>query len=1214
MCPFEYGDGLWYECAGARGRLLDALPNAADPEDVEDSLVYGNLSRAFAELIDVVWLDMVKLVRDTRPVFNVDAAPYSLRMGREGEGEPCCLWEALPQDNREILWSFVIGLEGEERHRATIERELVACSKKLFVLERYELAEQLCVRLGYVAAEDVDKLAKGVQLVEHDPLELFKASASLPDGVSRYGAMFETAQTNAFDWVLRLFFSNPLYNADLDGARQSGRCQPMLDVLRDVAQSCGDAADAALLISLRTIVGKLYCIHTPRRYPEGLRTSDAWLALRHAWAEPSYYFSIAELQFVMALLGTCVEIYSFVASPVGLGQFRLEESLTLPRVEEASEESIVRVVYDGDAQSGRGHYSRLLSAEAWIDIDATHEAAVREGAEAEAKRQAGAERRRNELERKRRAEELKEAQLREHAKKARVAEQEEDSVVKQCLDVVAQVTDAIESIGRRRRCKDPLRVEVGDLPILISHARNAVRKRSISGSSVQSLCESFPFIPRDLLVRLRSFYADEAGLRRVLSQSWVAGWPKWVGLRDDWEEAEGDEDLEGLLADYCAVYVSQRTLHDVIVDAKSDATRRQELRELDRNIGQGYGFGRLNASLPDSILQLLSWHGVLPSELQGGAEQRRAACEQVRTYIKDTDELIPFLRDDVGQIVDGATDDEHADAPLDYLIHGEAVVRFFLQHFAVPLPSTCGGCKIIAYTRFDSADFSPVHSSCVFGQCDDQSNESPERGLLLLELYANTGKGIYSRDYDPVLPPGCNVLVLDGYHASTDAASGSGGGDGPDVTKVDSDIPPPPAPHPSARRPRRPLQSEQSAPAASVSDGVEFFNLQCLEHSPDPRRKLEAALEMAAEQLRPSPTVPCELLNPAQPWADALREDMAVQLPRKHCAFAGCTWATDPLEDRTSAMAAERALVDHLMEHDEELDYVASLLPSFDGVAVVPAQPKKRRNTSHAGCRNVVEEDRRARFAAAYNEAIAVAVRRGAPLATYSISRRCLYNYTTSLDDDHVYSLACFCCARRYPYVRDRRRNEIKWVDGALKVEHTASIQSWRFLGMTQATTESLFGLETYLKKYGKCEEDGPNLREHPEDFEDWYMDVQFPEGSTRVFCCPEDRKCVDPQCNRGEHGRVCCAQCSLPVCNQCESGRVDQHGKFRLPPAALANDMAVFYAPRELYAKQVTILEMICASPCLTSMSIHIPYDLETPHAKHTDFMPLVYLGALKI
>ena len=39
------------------------------------------------------------------------------------------------------------------------------------------------------------------------------------------------------------------------------------------------------------------------------------------------------------------------------------------------------------------------------------------------------------------------------------------------------------------------------------------------------------------------------------------------------------------------------------------------------------------------------------------------------------------------------------------------------------------------------------------------------------------------------------------------------------------------------------------------------------------------------------------------------------------------------------------------------------------------------------------------------------------------------------------------------------------------------------------------------------------------------------------------------------------------------------------MPPAALANDMMIFYAPRELYTKKVTIMEMICASVCLTSM-----------------------------
>ena len=39
------------------------------------------------------------------------------------------------------------------------------------------------------------------------------------------------------------------------------------------------------------------------------------------------------------------------------------------------------------------------------------------------------------------------------------------------------------------------------------------------------------------------------------------------------------------------------------------------------------------------------------------------------------------------------------------------------------------------------------------------------------------------------------------------------------------------------------------------------------------------------------------------------------------------------------------------------------------------------------------------------------------------------------------------------------------------------------------------------------------------------------------------------------------------------------------MPPAALANDMMVFYAPKELYTQKVTVMEMICASVCLTSM-----------------------------
>ena len=42
---------------------------------------------------------------------------------------------------------------------------------------------------------------------------------------------------------------------------------------------------------------------------------------------------------------------------------------------------------------------------------------------------------------------------------------------------------------------------------------------------------------------------------------------------------------------------------------------------------------------------------------------------------------------------------------------------------------------------------------------------------------------------------------------------------------------------------------------------------------------------------------------------------------------------------------------------------------------------------------------------------------------------------------------------------------------------------------------------------------------------------------------------------------------------------------KPKLPAAALPNDMMRFYAPRELYTESVTIIELLCASVCMTSM-----------------------------
>ena len=38
-------------------------------------------------------------------------------------------------------------------------------------------------------------------------------------------------------------------------------------------------------------------------------------------------------------------------------------------------------------------------------------------------------------------------------------------------------------------------------------------------------------------------------------------------------------------------------------------------------------------------------------------------------------------------------------------------------------------------------------------------------------------------------------------------------------------------------------------------------------------------------------------------------------------------------------------------------------------------------------------------------------------------------------------------------------------------------------------------------------------------------------------------------------------------------------------PPASLTNDMMLFYAPEELYKHDATVMEIICASVCITSM-----------------------------
>ena len=90
------------------------------------------------------------------------------------------------------------------------------------------------------------------------------------------------------------------------------------------------------------------------------------------------------------------------------------------------------------------------------------------------------------------------------------------------------------------------------------------------------------------------------------------------------------------------------------------------------------------------------------------------------------------------------------------------------------------------------------------------------------------------------------------------------------------------------------------------------------------------------------------------------------------------------------------------------------------------------------------------------------------------------------------------------------------------------------------------------------------------------------------MLCCPEDKLCPIEKKGGSEqklHPKFCCSSCELPVCDECMTGMRAEGDTLAMPTAALANDMMIYYAPRELYEDKVTMLEMICASVCITSM-----------------------------
>ena len=140
----------------------------------------------------------------------------------------------------------------------------------------------------------------------------------------------------------------------------------------------------------------------------------------------------------------------------------------------------------------------------------------------------------------------------------------------------------------------------------------------------------------------------------------------------------------------------------------------------------------------------------------------------------------------------------------------------------------------------------------------------------------------------------------------------------------------------------------------------------------------------------------------------------------------------EPEKGRAFERSRERELVEHVREaHFEAISPVLALLPQV-----------------------YTEEER---TAAAYNEAIAVKVRDGAPLASYSIDRRCLRKAAEATGDTNIQALICFMCACVFPYREDEAAPAVRWYHGERI-----------FAKYGPKNTETWFGLNAHLENYGR--------------------------------------------------------------------------------------------------------------------------------------------------
>ncbi|CAJ1402349.1 unnamed protein product [Effrenium voratum] len=152
----------------------------------------------------------------------------------------------------------------------------------------------------------------------------------------------------------------------------------------------------------------------------------------------------------------------------------------------------------------------------------------------------------------------------------------------------------------------------------------------------------------------------------------------------------------------------------------------------------------------------------------------------------------------------------------------------------------------------------------------------------------------------------------------------------------------------------------------------------------------------------------------------------------------------------------------------------------------------------------------------------------------------------------------CFCCACVYTRVAE--------LEGQSEIQRRRPLSrkptgERLFIGKPAAAAARALSLERFLEKYDQLDVPGKKLSDS-ESFGSWKLRLPGPGGAELLRC-------------------VLCEHCELPVCGGC----LDHLACVQLPPLSLANDMWTGYAPERIYAEEATAMELICASPCVTTL-----------------------------